>query len=116
MNKLSDRIKRLGALALLACVLCPAAAVAQKLQYPASKKVEQYDTYFGVKVADPYRWLEDESSPETARWVEDQNKVTFSYLDKIPYRAQVKDRLTKIYNYARYGAPYRRGDYWFFAK
>ncbi len=108
-------MKKLGALALLACVLCPAVG-AQRLEYPASKKVEQYDTYFGVKVADPYRWLEDENSPETARWVEEQNKLTFSYLDKIPYRAQVKDRLTKIYNYARYAAPYRRGDYWFFSK
>ena len=115
MKKISTRIKRLGAFALLACVLCPAAG-AQKLEYPASKKVEQYDTYFGVKVADPYRWLEDESSPETARWVEEENRLTFSYLDKIPYRAQVKDRLTKIYNYARYTAPYRRGDYYFFSK
>src|ERR1044071_2654240 len=115
MNRITPRMKRLGALALLVCVLCPAAG-AQRLQYPASKKVEQYDTYFGVKVADPYRWLEDENSPETARWVEEQNKVTFSYLEKIPYRAQVKDRLTRVYNYARYTAPYRRGDYYFFTK
>src|ERR1044071_1091285 len=115
MNRITPRMKRLGALALLVCVLCPAAG-AQKLQYPVSKKVEQYDTYFGVKVADPYRWLEDENSPETARWVEEKNKVTFSYLEKIPYRAQVKDRLTRVYNYARYTAPYRRGDYYFFTK
>ena len=115
MNKISIRIKRLAAFALLACVLCPAAA-AQKLQYPASKKVEHYDTYFGVKVADPYRWLEDENSPETARWVEEQNKVTFAYLDKIPYRAQLKERLTRLYNYERYTAPYRRGDYYFYTK
>src|SRR5215210_1673700 len=97
MNIITIRMKKLGALALLACVLCPAAG-AQKLQYPASKKVEQTDTYFGVKVADPYRWLEDEGSPETARWVEEQNKVTFAYLEKIPFRAQVKERLTRIYN------------------
>src|SRR5215216_2569596 len=89
MNRISTRMKNLSAIALLACVLCPAVG-AQKLQYPATKKVEQYDTYFGVKVADPYRWLEDEGSPETARWVEEQNKVTFAYLEKIPYRAQVK--------------------------
>src|SRR5215216_1332486 len=95
MNRITTRMKRLGAFALLACVLCPAAG-AQRLQYPASKKVEQSDTYFGVKVADPYRWLEDESSkPEVARWVEEQNRVTFSYLDKIPYRTRVKERLTK---------------------
>jgi prolyl oligopeptidase len=115
MNRITTRLKRLAAFALLACVLCPAAG-AQKLQYPASKRVEQYDTYFGVKVADPYRWLEDEGAPETARWVEEQNKLTFSYLDRIPYRAQVKDRLTRIYNYARYTAPYRRGAYYFFSK
>src|SRR5215218_380802 len=116
MNRITTRMKRLAALALLACVLCPAAG-AQKLQYPASKKVEQNDTYFGVKVADPYRWLEeDASTPEVASWVEGQNKTTFAYLDKIPYRAQVKERLTKLYNYARYSAPYRRGDYYFFTK
>src|SRR5215218_7779243 len=115
MNRTTTLMKRLAACALLACVLCPAAG-AQKLQYPASKKVEQTDTYFGVKVADPYRWLEDEGAPETARWVEEQNRVTFAYLDKIPYRAQVKERLTKLYNYARYTAPYRRGEYYFFSK
>ncbi|HEX8148697.1 MAG TPA: prolyl oligopeptidase family serine peptidase [Pyrinomonadaceae bacterium] len=116
MNRISTRMKRLAALALLACVLCPPAG-AQRLQYPASKKVEQYDTYFGVKVADPYRWLEeDASTPEVARWVEEQNRVTFAYLDKIPYRAQLKERLTRLYNYARYTAPYRRGDYYFFSK
>jgi len=116
MNRTTKSMKRLAALALLACVLCPAAG-AQKLQYPASKKVEHFDTYFGVKVADPYRWLEeDASTPEVARWVEEQNKVTFAYLDKIPYRAQVKDRLTRLYNYARYTAPYRRGEYYFFSK
>ena len=116
MNRTTIRMKRLAALALLACVLCPAAG-AQKLQYPASKKVEQYDTYFGVKVADPYRWLEeDAATPEVARWVEEQNRVTFAYLDRIPYRARLKERLTRLFNYARYTAPYRRGDYYFFTK
>ena len=116
MNRINTRIKRLAALALLACV--PAqGALAQRLEYPASRKVDQTDTYFGVKVADPYRWLEDDASkPEVAGWVEQQNKLTFSYLDKIPYRAAVKERLTKLYNYARFGPPYRRGDYWFFSK
>ncbi|HEX8337692.1 MAG TPA: hypothetical protein VF621_13240, partial [Pyrinomonadaceae bacterium] len=109
-------MKRLSACALLACV-SSTAVVAQRLQYPASKKVEQADTYFGVKVADPYRWLEgDASTPEVARWVEEQNKVTSAYLDKIPYRAQLKERLTRLYNYARYSAPYRRGDYYIFTK
>src|SRR5919107_3135433 len=106
MKRITKSMKRLFAFALLVCVLCPASG-AQKLQYPASKRVEHVDTYFGVKVADPYRWLEeDASTPEVARWVEEQNKVTFAYLDRIPYRAQVKERLTRLYNYARYSAPY----------
>ena len=89
---------------------------AQKLQYPETRKVDQIDTYFGVAVADPYRWLEDESSPETAKWVDAQNKVTFGYLDGIPYRARVKERVMKLYNYARYTAPYRRGEYFIYSK
>ena len=66
---------------------------ADKLLYPATKRVDQVDTYFGIKVADPYRWLEDENASETKKWVEEQNKVTFGYLDKIPYRRRVKSRL-----------------------
>ncbi|HEX6184450.1 MAG TPA: prolyl oligopeptidase family serine peptidase [Pyrinomonadaceae bacterium] len=115
MNKVQMHFRRLAAVVVALGVLSPAVS-AQKLQYPASKKGEQVDTYFGTKVADPYRWLEDEGAPETARWVEEQNKVTFGYLNKIPYRAAVKERLTKLYNYARYSAPYRRGDYYFFSK
>ncbi len=88
----------------------------QKLLYPNTKRVDQVDTYFGVKVADPYRWLEDDNSAETAKWVEEENKVTFGYLDKIPYRQNVKARLEKLYNYPKYGAPTRRGEYFFFAK
>ncbi|MFN2577056.1 MAG: prolyl oligopeptidase family protein [Pyrinomonadaceae bacterium] len=84
--------------------------------YPATKKVETVDDYFGTKVADPYRWLEDNDSPEVAAWVEAENKVTFAYLDQISYRSQVKDRLMKLYNYAKYGAPSRRGDWFIFSK
>ena len=84
--------------------------------YPESKKVEQVDDYFGTKVADPYRWLEDENSAETKAWVEDQNRVTFGYLDKIPYREKLKARLTQLYNYPRISAPFRRGDTYFFTK
>ena len=85
--------KNSPALALLAAAAAtcvglsgPPASSAQKLQYPQTRKVEHTDTYHGVKVADPYRWLEDDRSAETARWVEEQNRVTFSYLEKIPYR------------------------------
>ncbi|MDD5541546.1 MAG: prolyl oligopeptidase family serine peptidase [Acidobacteriia bacterium] len=96
--------------------LCALPAVAEKLHYPVAKKVDHVDTYFGVKVADPYRWLEDENSAETAEWVQQENKVTFGYLEKIPYRAEVKDRLEKLYNYPKYTAPSRRGEYYFFSK
>ncbi|HYW72416.1 MAG TPA: prolyl oligopeptidase family serine peptidase [Pyrinomonadaceae bacterium] len=82
------------------------------LKYPETKKVDVVDDYFGTKVPDPYRWLEDDRSPEVAGWVEAQNKVTFAYLDQIPYRAAIKDRLLKLYNYPKYSAPTRRGD-WF---
>jgi prolyl oligopeptidase len=90
---------------------------ARALAYPETKKVEVVDDYFGTKVADPYRWLEaDASEPEVAAWVEAQNKVTFGYLEKIPFRQKIKDRLTQLYNYPRYSAPGRRGEYFFFTK
>src|ERR1043166_7912741 len=87
-----------------------------KIVYPVTKKVDQFDDYFGTKVADPYRWLEDETSPETKAWVDEQNKVTFGYLDKIPYREKLKERLTQLYNYPRISAPFHRGDTYFFTK
>src|SRR5262249_45124939 len=74
------------------------------------------DTYHETKVADPYRWLEDDNSAETAKWVEEQNKVTFAYLEKIPYRAKFKDRLTQLFNYPKYSPPSRRGEYFIFSK
>ena len=86
------------------------------ITYPATKKVDVVDDYFGTKVADPYRWLEDNDSPEVAAWVEAQNKVTFAYLDQISYRAQLKDRLMRLYNYAKHGSPQRRGDQFMFWK
>ena len=99
-----------------ALLLCPLAIHAQKLQYPPTKKVEHVDTYFGESVPDPYRWLEDDNSAETAQWVAAQNEVTFGYLEKIPYRAQVKARLEELYNYPKYSAPFRKGEYFFFSK
>ena len=93
------------------------AASTPSLVYPATKKGPTVDKYFGVMVADPYRWLEaDASEPEVAAWIEAENKVTFAYLEKIPFRQQIKDRLTQLYNYPKYSAPTRRGDYFFFTK
>ena len=86
--------------------------------YPETKKVDVVDDYFGTKVADPYRWLEGDASsvPEVAAWVESQNKVTFTYLEQIPFRDKVKERLTTLFNYPRYSAPARPGEYFFYTK
>jgi len=86
------------------------------INYPVTKKVNQVDTYFGVEVADPYRWLEDDNSKETAEWVKAQNEVTFAYLESIPFREKIRERLTQIWNYPRYGSPFRAGKYYLFFK
>ena len=101
---------------LLVMLVLSAALGAQGLQYPTTKTVDHVDTYHGTAIADPYRWLEDDTSAETAAWVEAQNKVTFAYLDKIPYRAQLTKRLNALYNYAKYSSPSRKGENYFFTK
>jgi prolyl oligopeptidase len=88
----------------------------EKLTYPTTKKVDVVDDYFGTKVADPYRWLEDNDSPEVAAWVAAENKVTNDYLSLIPYRKAVFDRLSQLYNYPKFSAPTRRGDRFVFSK
>ncbi|HUO27206.1 MAG TPA: prolyl oligopeptidase family serine peptidase [Candidatus Aquilonibacter sp.] len=85
-----------------------------KLDYPKAKTVNQVDDYHGVKVADPYRWLEDTDSADTKAWVEAENKLTFGYLDQIPYRAAIHERLTKLWNYERYGVPEQYGGHYFY--
>jgi len=87
-----------------------------KIIYPETKKTDIEDNYFGTVVADPYRWLEDDNSDETAAWVEAQNKLTFAYLDKIPYRDEIKARLTEMWNYEKYTAPFKEGDFTYFYK
>lgn len=84
--------------------------------YPAAKKVEQVDDYHGTKVADPYRWLEDLDTADTKAWVEAQNRLTNAYLAEIPARKRIKDRLTKLWNFERYGIPFREGDRYFYTK
>ncbi len=86
------------------------------LKYPKSKKVDTTDTYFGTNVNDPYRWLEDDRSKETEAWVKAENIVTFNYLNKIPFRENIKKRLEELWNYEKYSAPYKRGDYTYFYK
>ena len=84
--------------------------------YPATRKVDTVDTYFGVKVADPYRWLEDDNSDSTAKWVDAQNALTFDYLSKIPFRDKIKDRLTALWNFEKRSAPYRKGTRYFYSR
>ena len=84
------------------------------LTYPKPKTVDQIDDYHGVKVADPYRWLEDTDSADTRTWIEEENKITFHYLDQIPYRKAIHDRLMKLWNYERYGVPEQDGGRYFY--
>ena len=84
--------------------------------YPDTKKTGQTDEYFGTKVSDPYRWLEDDRSEETKKWVTGQNKVTSAYLAQIPFRDAIKDRLTELWNYVKYTAPFKEGGYTYFYK
>lgn len=88
-----------------------------QMRYPDTKKeTSVYLEHFGTKVADHYRWLEDDMSDETAAWVDKQNEVTFSYLEKIPARNLFKERLEKIWNYEKVGAPFQRGPYIYYYK
>jgi len=89
---------------------------AQQLKYPETRKQEHFDEYHGVKVADPYRWLEDDRSEETAAWVKAQNEVTFAYLNAIPFREKIFQDLEKAYNYPKYSAPKKKGEYFYFYK
>lgn len=111
--------KSLALLLSLTAIIC---VQAQKtfnkggITYPVTAKTDVTDTYFGKIVADPYRWLEYDTAANVKSWVEAENKTTFDYLSKIPYREKIKNRLTQIYNYARYGVPFRVGEYYFFTK
>ena len=86
------------------------------VQYPYSRKTDHTDDYFGSRVADPYRWLEKLDTPETKAWVTDQNEVTFKYLEALPFRDKLRDRLTKLWNYERYGVPEQVGELLVFSK
>jgi prolyl oligopeptidase len=90
--------------------------VCGQIQYPKTKTIEHIDEYFGVPVADPYRWLEDDMSEETAEWVKAQNLVTFSYLDKISFRDQMKQKLTEQWNFPKSSAPFKISGRWLSSK
>jgi prolyl oligopeptidase len=93
----------------LPILLLPLLAAAQTMKYPAAKKTDVSDTYHGTKVADPYRWLEDTDSTETAEWVAAENRVTQDYLSRIPHRGAIQERLTSLFNYERFSGVQRAG-------
>ncbi len=88
----------------------------QQIKYPVTQKGKTTDTYFGTIVSDPYRWLEDDRSPETAKWVTEENKVTFDYLAQIPFLDAIKAKMEKLWNYERISAPFKEGDYYYYYK
>jgi prolyl oligopeptidase len=100
----------------LAALAVTATTLLGQFQYPQTRKVEQVDIYHGTKVPDPYRWLEDDTAAQTAAWVEAQNKVTFPYLEKIPFRDKLHKRVKELNDYEKYTAPSRKGPYVFFRK
>jgi len=87
-----------------------------RIHYPVTKKINQVDDYFGVKVQDPYRWLENDTSKETEAWVKAENSITFAYLNKIPFRGKIKKRLEELWNYPKMSSLWKEGGYYFFAK
>ncbi|MEP7233943.1 MAG: prolyl oligopeptidase family serine peptidase [Ignavibacteriota bacterium] len=87
-----------------------------QMHYPKPEKGKQVDNYFGTKVADPYRWMEDVDAPKTKEWVEEENKVTFDYLGKIPFRDKIKKRMEELYNYPKYSSPKKVGKFYLFDK
>ena len=95
-------------------VLSAAQSSSTPLIYPQAKRSDQVDDYHGTKVADPYRWLEDTDSAETHAWVEAEDKLTFGYLEQLPYRQAIHDRLTKLWNYERFTVPEQEGGRYFF--
>ena len=103
-----------------ALIVCLVAGISQQMiktnNYPEARKSDQMDDYHGVKVADPYRWLEDLDSAETRAWVEAENKLSFGFLESIPQRTPIKERLTKLWNYEKYGIPFREGNRYFYTR
>lgn len=88
----------------------------QPLVYPPSQQVDQVDAYHGIEISDPYRWLENPDTPETKAWIEAQNRLTFGYLQTIPARDRLQQRLTQLWNYEKYGIPFKQGERYFYFK
>jgi prolyl oligopeptidase len=103
-------------LAIIMMISCNSQKETTSSPYPTTKKEDVSDTYFDEKVADPYRWLEDDTAEATAQWVKAQNDITFSYLKGISYRDKVLERLEQLFDYERLSAPFKEGDYYYFYK
>src|SRR5947209_7260776 len=111
------RTDRPIAITVFAVILVVAsAAQSQRLLYPTARKGDVVDDYFGTKIADPYRWMEDLNAPEVKQWVDAENAVTFKYLDALPVRDAFKKRITDLYNYPRVSTPYYQGRHWFYSR
>ncbi len=110
------KLNKLLLLLLLTGISHTMIAQKMKLTYPNTQKVNQTDTYFGTQVADPYRWLEVSDSAAVKDWIKAENKVTFDYLGQIPFRQKLKERLEKVWNYPKIGAPFKEGEYYYFYK
>lgn len=96
--------------------ICAQTTKNKKMTYPITNKVAQEDVYFGTKVQDPYRWLENDRSPETEAWVKEQNKLTFDYLSQIPFRENLKQQMQAMWNYEKISAPFVEGNYTYYYK
>ncbi len=100
---------------LITLIILTMGCTQQNFEYPETRKGDVVDNYHGTEVPDPYRWLEDDMSEETAAWVKAQNEFTFSYLDQIPFRSALKERMTNIWNYPKMGTPFKEGNYYFYS-
>ena len=115
-NNKNNVMKKIGFLFGVVTVVLTVSCRHEQLQYPEARRCDQTDEYFGTKVPDPYRWLENDTSKETEAWVRAENEVTFGYLEKIPYREKIKKRLEELWNYPKMGVPWKEGGYYFFSK
>lgn len=103
-------------LILIVIIMISCTTKEKRPDYPVTMKQDVVDDYFGTQVADPYRWLENDTSVQTAEWVKEQNEVTFKYLDKIPFREKMKERLTAQWDYPKSSAPFKDNGRWMIYK
>src|SRR5687767_555407 len=107
---------RVARLALVVAVVNVTLLAQSPQKYPQTRKGDVVDDYFGTKIADPFRWMEDLNSAEVKQWVGAQNAVTFKYLDALPLRDALKKRITELYDYPRVSIPYFEGRHWFYQR